>query len=95
MTFVVPQSEKDKPENRFEFVIDGETYDVPLLRFAPVEAALLFEQGRSIEGLMECAGAEAGIAMRNLDREQLKDLEEAWVKASRVSPGESDGSAGS
>jgi hypothetical protein len=95
MTFKVPPSEKDEPENRFEFEIEGTEYSVPLLRFAPVEASLAFEEGRNIEGLLLCAGDEAGAAMRGLDRAQLSDLEDAWVKASRVSPGESDGSAGS
>lgn len=94
MTFIVTPSEKDKPENQFEFELDGKTYYMPLLRFAPVEAALLFEEGRNIEGLLLCAG-DADSVLRTLDKTQLAELEAAWVAASRVSPGESDGSAGS
>lgn len=92
--FKVPTSDGEKPENRFEFSIAEKSYSVPKLGFAPVEASLLFEQGYRIEGLIACAGsAEASAALRLLATDQLTALEQAWIAASRVSPGESDGSA--
>lgn len=95
MTFTVPASGKDDPKNRFEFQIGDETYSVPLLGFAPIEAALLFEIGQNIEGIMACAGEEGAAAIRDLTRDQYDALEQAWIAASKVAPGESEGSTDS
>lgn len=96
MSFNVPASEKDNPENRFEFTIGEKAYSVPKLGFAPVEASLLFEQGFSAEGLLACSDdPEIAADLRRLNQDQLNALEAAWVKASRVAPGESRSSAGS
>lgn len=96
MSFSVPESDAEKPENRFEFTIGEKSYNVPKLGYAPVAASLLFEQGYLIEGLIACSDDPAIAAdMRKLKRDQLDALETAWVKESRVSPGESDSSAGS
>jgi hypothetical protein len=96
MTFTVPESGAAAPENRFHFQIGEKKYDVPKLSFAPVEASLLFEQGEQLAGLIACCDDPSiSAALRRLNRDQLAALEDAWVAASKVSPGESEGSDGS
>lgn len=95
--FEIPESDAHKPENRFEFKgRDGKTYSVPLLGFVGGEASLHFEAGREIEGSLasfdDDAAREQYLAMK---RDQRTKFDAAWIAASKVSPGESRGSAGS
>lgn len=94
--FKVPESDSKKPENRFEFELNGKTYSVPKFSFATLEAAILFDQGRYAEGVLESIDdPEVRAIVRALNKDQFQALDEAWSEASRVSPGESEGSAGS
>jgi hypothetical protein len=96
MAFTVPPSEKDDPKNRFEFIVNGKTYSVVKLGFAPGEASLLFEQGDEIAGSLACFDdPDARAAYLSLDTRQRQALDAEWVAASRVSPGESQDSADS
>lgn len=91
--FKVPESEANKPENRFEFEIAGKAYSMPKLSYAPVEASILFAQGYNVEGLVACADdQDTRVALNLLTGDQLKALEKALIEASRVAPGESDSS---
>ncbi|HEY4268417.1 MAG TPA: hypothetical protein VGM94_09525 [Galbitalea sp.] len=91
--FEVPKSKRSLKANRFPFKIGTKSHDVPLLKFAPVEATLLWEQGRDTAGLLACCDKpEVEAALRTLDSDQLDALSDAWIAASRVSPGESESS---
>lgn len=90
MPFDVPTSKKSIKQNRFEFTLDGVTHSIPLLKFAPVEAAENFELNRNVAGILACCENDAARdAVRSLDGEQFDALLEAWGNASRVTPGES------
>lgn len=94
--FQVPDTKGAEAANRFEFSVGEETFSVPLLKFAPVEAQILFDRGYNAEGLIACADTpEAAAAIRKLAADQLDALETAWVAASKVSPGESEPSTDS
>lgn len=94
--FVVPESDATKPENRFEFQIGKMTYSVPKLGYVNGEASLLLEQDRNLEGLIAAFdNDEAREAYKSLQTDQRAQFNKAWVEASKVSPGESDGSADS
>lgn len=94
--FQVPESKKSIAQNRFEFEHDGKTYSLPLLKFAPVEAAEAFENGRNVAGILACCENEAAQdVVRSLDGDQFGALMDAWSEASGVEPGESPASSGS
>lgn len=90
MPFDVPASKKSIKQNRFEFTLDGVTYSIPLLKFAPVEAAEHFESGRNVAGILACCeNDKARDVVRSLDGDQFGPLMTAWQEASGVSAGES------
>lgn len=94
--FVVPESGATKPENRFEFTVGEKKYSVPKLGFVSGEAHALIERGEDYAG--SCAAfddPEARAVYEGLSRDQRKEFDQAWIAASRVSPGESEGSADS
>lgn len=94
--FIVPESDAKKPENRFEFQVGDKTYSVPKLGFVSGEASLMFEQGREIEGsLAAFDDDEARTIYAGLSRDQRTAFDADWIAASKVSPGESQGSADS
>lgn len=95
--FEIPESDAHKPANRFEFKgRDGKTYSVPLLGFVCGEASIHFEAGRELEGSLAAFDDDlAREQYRSMDRDQRTKFDAAWVAASKVSPGESQGSAGS
>ena len=96
MTFSVPASKKSIKQNRFEFEIGGEKYDVPLLKFAPVGAMEAFEADKNTTGMILVADSErARDAIRTLDGSQIEGLMKAWGEASDITPGESQGSSDS
>lgn len=96
MTFEVPASKKSIKQNRFTFKVGDKTYEIPLLKFAPVAAAEAFEDDRNVAGLMLCCENDAAReAVRAMDGDQFGALMEAWQQASGVEMGESDGSADS
>jgi hypothetical protein len=96
MAFEVPASKKSLKQNRFEFTIGKKTHDIPLLKFAPVEAAEAFEDGRQVAGILAAAGSDAARgAIRQLDGDQLEALVSAWAEASGVDVGELEGSTDS
>lgn len=96
MAFEVPASKKSIKQNRFTFKVDGATYTIPLLKFAPVAAAEAFEGDRNVAGLMLCCENDAARnAIRAMDGDQFGALMDAWQEASGVDVGESDGSADS
>lgn len=93
MPFDVPASKKSIAQNRFEFTLDGVTHSIPLLKFAPVEAAEHFENGRNVAGILACCeNDDARDAVRSLDGAQFGALMDAWGAASGVTPGESSAS---
>ncbi len=94
--FVVPEAGGRKPENRFEFQIGKKKASVPKLGFIGGEARHLLDQGREYEGsLAAFDDDEAREFYRGLSRDQMQAFDEAWIAASKVSPGESQGSADS
>lgn len=96
MAFEVPTSKKSIKQNRFSFKVGNKTYDIPLLKFAPVAAAEAFEEERNVAGLMLCCENDAARdAIRRMDGDQFGALMDAWQAASGVDVGESDGSADS
>lgn len=96
MAFQVPQSKKSIKQNRFEFQIGDDVFEVPLLKFAPVRAAELLEKGEQVQALLAMLDDEAARdAVRSLDGEQFGALMDAWSKASGVDAGESAASPGS
>lgn len=96
MAFQVPASKKSEKSNRYQFTIGDVEYDVPLLKFAPVEAAELFERGQQVAGMIACCDTdEAKVAIRSLDGDQLGALMDDWSKASGVEMGESLASSNS
>jgi hypothetical protein len=93
MPFDVPASKKSIKQNRFEFNLEGVTHSIPLLKFAPVEAAEHFEAGRNVAGILACCENDAARdAVRSLDGDQFGPLMDAWQKASGVTAGESPAS---
>lgn len=96
MSFNVPQSKKSIKQNRFDFNIEGDEFSVPLLKFAPVEAAELFEKDLEVAGVMAmCENDGARDAIRSLDGDQFGAFMEEWQKASGVETGESQASSAS
>ncbi len=94
--FQVPESKKSIAQNRFEFEHGGKTYSLPLLKYAPVEAAEAFEEGRNVAAILLCCENDAARdAVRSLDGDQFGALMEAWQEASGVKPGESPASSDS
>lgn len=94
--FQVPTSKKASKGNRFAFSLGDESFTIPLLTFAPVEAAEHFEAGRNVAGILACCGNEAARdAVRSLDGEQFGALLSAWQESSGVTPGESEASSDS
>lgn len=92
--FEVPQSKKSIKQNQFEFTIGKQRYSVPLLKFAPIEAAELLEQGKQVAAFLTMLGSDAARdAVRQLDGEQFAALAEAWTAASGVDAGESPASS--
>ena len=93
MPFDVPASKKSIKQNRFEFTLEGEKHSIPLLKFAPVEAAEQFELGRDVSGILACCeNDKARDAIRGLDGDQFGALMDAWSEASGVTAGESEAS---
>jgi hypothetical protein len=96
MAFAVPQSKKSLKQNRFEFTIEGETHELPLLKFVSAGAAEAFELGQNTRGLILGADSErTRDLIRSLDSDQLEALTNAWGEASGISTGESQGSSDS
>jgi hypothetical protein len=93
MPFDVPQSKRSIKQNRFEFTLDGKTYSIPLLKFAPVEAAEHFEVNHNVAGILACCETKAARdVVRAMDRSQFAALMDAWQKASGITTGESEAS---
>jgi hypothetical protein len=108
MTFQVPTSAGDLPENRFEFSLpkSKKTYSVPKLEFLTGEqmmkvvsvdkASAAGTLGDSdIAVIFELFEDMCDAPVRALAMDQLFALYEAWSAASDVTPGESDGSPSS
>lgn len=98
MAFSVPESKRSIAQNRFEFEVAGTTYDIPQLKYLPVESMESFEGAdpTPIRGLLAaCDNDGAKNAIRKLDGEQLEALMNAWQEASGVKVGESSASEGS
>lgn len=92
--FQVPASKRSIKQNRFEFEVDGEQYEVPLLKYLPAAAAEAMEAGKSVTALMMATDTDsAKAALRSLDGEQLEALFDAWQEASGIEVGESPASS--
>lgn len=96
MPFEVPASKRSIKQNQFEFTLEGKNFAIPLLKFAPVEAAEAWEQGEGVRAVMLAAGnPDAEEAIRGLAGDQFEALVNAWQEASGVEPGESQASTDS
>jgi hypothetical protein len=96
MVFEVPASKRSIKQNQFEFSLDGKTYSIPTLKFAPVEAAEAWEQGQGVKAVMLAAGnPDAEAAIRTMAGDQFEALVNAWQEASGVEAGESRASTDS
>lgn len=97
MTFQIPASKRSIGQNRFEFLDDdGGKHSIPVLKFLPVEAAELLEDGKTIKALLTACGTDgARKAIRALDGEQFQAFMEEWQRVSEVEAGESQGSTDS
>lgn len=90
--FEVPKSKRSIKQNRYQFKLDGKTFDVPKAQYLPLRAAKLFDEEKFIAGFLELAEGNKALedALLGLDGEQLNALMEDWQKESDVSLGESD-----
>lgn len=105
MAYAVPQSKKSIKQNRFEFTIEDEAFDVPLLRFLPISVAervavaeATGDDNEALKAQLEIFGpadTPLGRAVRGLDAEQFLDLLTALSEASSIAPGESPASTDS
>lgn len=96
MAFQVPKSKRSDAASRFEFELDDVKHSIPLLKFLPVAAAELFEQGQQVGGiLLACETEAAKRAVRSMDGDQFEAFMNAWQEASGVEAGESQASSGS
>lgn len=94
--YEVPESKRSIKQNRFEFKADGKVYSMPQLKFLPMAAAELMEQGKEMAAIMLALDDDdARGAVRKMDAEQFKGLMGALAEASGVELGESSGSADS
>ena len=97
MTFAVPASLSDLPENRFSFTLPGSAteFSIPKVQFIPFDVLeQAGDDGLELRGLALGLGDEAlAKALGGLDPSQLNALITAWKKASvGVSVGESSAS---
>ena len=96
MAFTVPTSKKSIKQNRFEFEMGGDKFDIPLLKFAPVAAIEAFEYERNVSAfVLMCDSDEAKAAIRSMDGAQLEAFMEAYQKESGVDVGEQSASSDS
>lgn len=104
VAYEVPKSKASIKQNRFEFVIEGKTFDLPLLKFLSgekiEEIAAAEEKGgmtavAATYSLFGEAGTPAGDAVRKLDQDQMEALSSAYMEASGISVGESEASTDS
>jgi hypothetical protein len=96
MVYEVPASQRSIKQNQFEFKFNGKKYKMPLLKYLPMHAAELLQEGEELKAIMLALDNEAARnAVRQMDAEQFKGLMSALAEASGVSVGESEGSAGS
>lgn len=104
MAYQVPKSKASIKQNRFEFSIDGKTYSVPLLKYLSgnkiEEIAAAEDKGGMASIVVSFSifgdkGTPAGDAVRTLDQDQLGELNDAYMKASGISVGESEASTDS
>ncbi|WP_280430037.1 hypothetical protein [Nocardia brasiliensis] len=102
--FTVPPSKASKRENRFPFRTrpGGRVYTVPKLQFFSGESAAFIKE--QVNGLseaqitrelirIECPDAVADV--KQMADDQVIELSGAWVAASGITVGESDGSGNS
>lgn len=93
MAYQVPKSKASIKQNRFEFEVDGKTYDIPQMKYLSIGSVEAFENEHPIQGLIMASDNEdARAALRSLEGDQLEGLMEAWQKESGVSVGESEAS---
>jgi hypothetical protein len=101
MTFNVPASAGEKPENRFEFTLPGakKRYSIPKMDFLTGEHLLLVSQvedqefgADSVKALFQLTDELTDAPIRKLAMDQLVAFYDAWGSASAVTPPESDGS---
>src|SRR5690242_14702685 len=102
--FEVPESEADKPENRYPFKIKGKQYDIPLLSHVGYDALQILSRdvytdteadAVTYDFLAHLVGEDGADAIRSLDRKQLDALATAYRKASGITEGESAASPSS
>ena len=100
MAYQVPESKRSIDQNKFEFNVPGDdrTYKVPKAKYLPLGAVEKL-QGQSdvtLSDIIELFNdADAQVAIRRLDTEQLSALTEAWQNDSGVQLGESSASSSS
>lgn len=104
MAYEVPASKKSLKQNRFEFTIEDEKFDVPLMKFMTGDQVKKMAEAAEAGGMLSIdaqydmfgpADSKVGRAVRTLDFDQLEALTQAWIEASGVAPGESPASTGS
>lgn len=102
--FEVPESEADKPENRYRFKIGETEFDIPKLSHVTGEHLDIInrdvytdtEADQVVcEFLVALVGDEHAEKIRKLDRKQLDALATAYRKASGIDEGESAASSSS
>lgn len=100
--FRIPESEADKPENRFKFAVGDKTFDVP--RMGYLSRAALEIVKREVETdvdldmvtydlFAELTGTPG--VVDGLPQDQLRALRDAYREASDITEGESEASSGS
>lgn len=97
--FNVPASAGSKRDNRFTFRHDGKTYSVPKLQYLSGKTAKLLNElqapmtsaeiNRRVL-VSECPDCED--AVYSMADDQMEALADAWIEASTVTVGESQGS---
>lgn len=102
--FTVPPSKASEPQNRYQFQVDGKSYDCPKLGYVSGEvleelvfSSRLGDLAFTVASfdLFGTQDTEAGRAVRSLDEDQFKALRADYFRASGITLGESSASTDS
>lgn len=105
MVYKIAPTGANLKKNRFEFDLGGETLSLPKIEYVPAEADefTATPEARELtrrEFVLQFAGAcdpdvEKKLREAGLHRDQVNGFYEAWLAASKVTPGESSASESS
>lgn len=104
MVFKVPAPAGHLKKNRFHFELGGEILSLPKMEFVPPDADDFLKDMSPdltrkdfVLGFIEACDPEVGkkVHEARLHRDQVYALQDAWIAASKLNPGESSASESS